>query len=302
MAEQIRRVESTQVKATVRTIYYQAIIIALVGNGALLALKAYAARVSGSSALYSDTANSASDLAYSVLMMIGLWLSMRPPDRSHPHGHERIESLVSVAIGVFMVLAGVEALRGAVAAWGGRSSSVFGAWLLLVPAATALIKGAMYLRVKRLGTAVSSPAILATASDHLTDILTSGVVLIGILGARLAMPQADPIAGVLVGVWILYQAVRVVLDGIGQLIGRAASIETEREVIDAIIAVPGVVGIDKVVMEHVGPRLRVDVHVYADGAMPLESAHQLSHAVREAVQALDAVDHAFVHVEPASSM
>ena len=57
---------------------------------------------------------------------------------------------------------------------------------------------------------------------------------------------------------------QVVLDGIGQLIGRAASIETEREIIDAIIAVPGVVGIDKVVMEHVGPRLRVDVHVYAD--------------------------------------
>jgi len=300
LAEQIRKVETTQVKAAVRKIYYQAIVIALVGNGGLLALKAYAAGVSGSSALYSDTANSAADLAYSLLMMIGLWLSLRPPDRSHPHGHERIESLVSVAIGAFMVLAGVEALRGAVAAWGGQSGSFFGLWLLLVPLATAMVKGGMYLRVKTLGAAVSSPAILATASDHLTDILTSAVVLIGIIGARLSFAQADPIAGFLVGAWILYQAAKVILDGIGQLIGRAGSIEAERAIIDAIVAVPGVIGLDKVVMEHVGPRLRVDVHVYADGSMPLDRAHQLSHAVREAVQALDSVDHAFVHVEPAS--
>ena len=124
LAEQIRRVESTQVKATVRTIYYQAIIIALVGNGALLALKAYAARVSGSSALYSDTANSASDLAYSVLMMIGLWLSMRPLDchtRMAMNGSSRWSALRLVFHGA----CGVEALWGAVAAWGGRSSSVF---------------------------------------------------------------------------------------------------------------------------------------------------------------------------------
>jgi cation diffusion facilitator family transporter len=298
----VRKIERTEVKAGVRAIYYQAMSIALFGNGLLLAIKAFAARLSGSSALYADTANSASDVAYSLLMMAGLWLSLRPPDKSHPHGHERIESLVSVAIGLFMGYAGYEALDNGLSAWKGERQLDLTNWILLVPVFTVLVKGGMYTRVKRLAQRVNSPAILATAYDNLSDILTSGVVLVGIVGAKLAFALADPIAGVIVAIWVFYQAAKVVLDGIGQLIGRAGSIEAEKAIIDAIVAVPGVVGLDKVVMEHVGPRLRVDVHVYADGSMPLESAHKLSHAVREAVEALDYVDHAFVHVEPASNV
>jgi len=299
LAQSIRRIESTRASPQVRETYYRAIAVALVGNGALLVLKGYAARISGSSALFSDAANSASDMAYSLLMASGLWLALRPPDRTHPHGHERVESLVSVAIGVFMALAALEALRNALDALQGRFADPYAGWVVMVPMATALIKLMMYTRVRQLGQSVQSPAILATATDHLTDIYTAAVVLAGVLGARFEVPQADPVAGLLVAVWIFYQAARVGLDGLGQLIGSGGSIETEQAVIDAIAAVPGVLGIDKVIMEHVGPRLRVDIHVYVDGSTPVSEAHHISHAVREAVQALDGVDHAFVHLEPA---
>lgn len=302
MAEHVRQIDVARIDPAVRRIYNKAIVVALVGNGALLGIKAYAAQVSGSSALYSDTANSASDLAYSLLMMLGLWLSLRPPDRSHPHGHERIESLVTVAIGAFMAVAGYEALRSALSAWQAPSGDPFAVWLVAVPFSTALVKAGMYVTVKRLGRAVQSPAILASAADHLTDIATSAVVLVGLAGALLNLSWADAVAGMLVAAWILYQASRVVMDGVGQLIGRAASTEQERAIVDTILSVPGVEGVDKVVIEYVGPRLRVDIHVYVDGSMSVRDAHDISHAVREAVQALDAVDHAFVHVEPASSM
>ncbi len=302
MAEHIRQIDAARIDPSVRRIYSKAIAIALAGNGALLGLKAYAAHVSGSSALYSDTANSASDLAYSLLMMLGLWLSLRPPDRSHPHGHERIESLVTVAIGAFMGIAGYEALRSALAAWQVSSGDSFAIWVVAVPLVAALVKAGMYVAVKRLGRAVQSPAILASAADHLSDIATSAVVLVGLVGALLNLFWADAVAGLLVAGWILYQAGRVVLDGVGQLIGHAGSAEQEREIVDTILSVDGVVGVDKVVIEYVGPGLRVDIHVYVDGSMSVRDAHAISHAVREAVQALDRVDHAFVHVEPAATV
>lgn len=302
MAEHIRQIDVARVDPAVRRIYNKAIFVALLGNAALLGLKAYAARVSGSSALYSDTANSASDLAYSLLMMLGLWLSLRPPDRSHPHGHERIESLVTVAIGAFMGIAGYEALRSALAAWQVSSRDSFAIWVVAVPLVAALVKAGMYVVVKRLGRAVQSPAILASAADHLSDIATSAVVLVGLAGALLNLSWADAVAGLLVAGWILYQASRVVMDGVGQLIGHGGSAEQERAIVDAILSVDGVVGVDKVVIEYVGPGLRVDIHVYVDGSMSVKDAHAISHAVREAVQALDEVDHAFVHVEPAATV
>ncbi|MGI6367387.1 MAG: cation diffusion facilitator family transporter [Anaerolineae bacterium] len=301
MTQGIRQIDISRVEPSTRGVYNRAILIALIGNALLLVLKAWAARVSGSSALYSDTANSAADLAYSLLMMVGLWLSLRPPDRSHPHGHERIESLVTVAIGAFMAVAGYEALRGALVAWRAKPNVGLQAWLLAVPLLTALVKTGMYISVRHLGRLVQSAAILATALDHLSDIATSAVVLIGLVAGIFRIMRADAIAGLLVAVWILWQAARVLLDGTGQLIGKAASRDEEARVVDTIMGVPGVEGIDKVVIEYVGPRVRVDIHVYVDGEISIRRAHEISHAVRDAVQALDGVDHAFVHVEPAES-
>ncbi|NLT72919.1 MAG: cation transporter [Chloroflexi bacterium] len=300
MSDEIRRVDRTSAGAGVRAVYRRAVGIAVAGNTLLFGIKAYATVRSGSSALYSDTANSLADIAYSILMAAGLWLSLRPPDRSHPHGHERIESLVTLGIGLFMGLAGVQALSAAVRAWPGSLQIASSPWFALVPVLTAAVKAGMYLSVRSLGRAVSSPAILASAADHLTDLFTAAVVLVGIVGARFSVPSADPLAGVLVAGWIIYQAAKVVWDGIGQLIGRGASPALDKAILDAIRGVPGVVGIDQVVSEHVGPGLRVDIHVYVDGAMTVSRAHEVSHAVRSTVQAIQGVDHAFVHVEPAA--
>jgi cation diffusion facilitator family transporter len=299
MADQIRRIETNQVSAAVRRVYYQAIYVALIGNGLLLAFKGVAAYLSTSSAIYADTANSASDLAYSLLMMVGLRFSLQPPDESHPHGHERVESLVTAAIGGFMAFAGYQAFANALSAWRGDRELAVEAWLMWVPIITGALKLGMYLRVRRLAESTGSPAILATAYDHLTDIYTSGVVLVGLVAAQFTVLWADPIAGMLVSIWIFYQASRVVLDGVGQLIGRRGSPELEQAAIAAIAAVPGVLGMDKVIIEHVGPGLRADIHIYVDGTTTLDEVHRISHAVRATVEALEGVDHAFVHVEPA---
>ncbi len=99
MDEQVHRVDRDNISAATRRLYSRASLVAVVGNLALFGAKWAAAQTSGSSAIYADAANSASDVAYSLLMGLGLWLSLRPPDAGHPHGHRRIESLVSLLIG-----------------------------------------------------------------------------------------------------------------------------------------------------------------------------------------------------------
>ncbi len=294
----IRRLDRSTVSVTVQQIYRQATIIALVGNAVLLAIKALAAHLSGSSALYADAANSASDLAYSLLMLIGLWLSLRPPDRSHPHGHQRIEPLVSIGIGAAMGFAGYEALTNGLTAWRLGAPFEVSLWFVSVPLATVLIKVGMYLRVRALSSQVTSPAIAASARDHLADILTACVVLLGLIGHRLLLPQADPVAGILVSVWIFYQAASVIREAVGHLIGAGASPELEATAIETIRQVPQVLDIEQLILEHVGPELRADIHVIVDGDMPLREVHRVSHAIRDKVEALDGVDHAFVHIEP----
>ncbi len=82
-----------------------ALWITLLGNIGLALGKAIAARLSGSVALYADAANSISDVLYSLLIVLGLWIAQRPPDLSHPQGHSRFEPLAGLVVAAAMTVA-----------------------------------------------------------------------------------------------------------------------------------------------------------------------------------------------------
>jgi cation diffusion facilitator family transporter len=293
-----RRVDRRGVSSDTARLYRRAGYIALAGNLALLLSKGLVAWISGSSAIYADAANSGSDVAYSVLMMAGLWLAIQPADDTHPHGHQRIEPMVSLAIGAMMTLAGIAAARSGFEAWRLGPRPILSIWALIIPVVTAALKLAMYYVVLRLARATVSSAILASAQDNLSDVLTSGVALVGVAASRLALPAADPIAALIVSLWILRNAFGVVRDALRQLTGGAPSRELDEAIIQAVSTLPGVRGIEQLITQFVGPKLWIDIHILADGRQPLDQTHTLSHAVRAALEALPEVDHAFVHVEP----
>src|SRR5512133_1025583 len=92
-------------------LYRRALIITVTGNILLAVSKGIVAYLSHSVALYADAANSASDVLYSLLMVLGLWMAQRPPDISHPQGHSRFEPLVGLGVSLAMAYAGFEAAR-----------------------------------------------------------------------------------------------------------------------------------------------------------------------------------------------
>jgi cation diffusion facilitator family transporter len=294
----IRHVDPNEVEPHIRRIYVKAGAIALVGNVALVGAKGVVAWTTGSSAIYADAANSASDVAYSLLMLVGLWLSLQPADTHHPHGHRRIEPLVSMVIGIMMALAAFEAGRNSISTWREGPRAIVSIWALIVPGVTVGIKGGMYLAVNRLAERASSPALRASARENLTDVLSSVLALVGVVGSRVVAPLADPAAGLLVVPWILHNAWAVFSESIHQLIGGRASPELVERITERSKAVSGVLDVHQVIVEYVGPQVRVDIHINMEAHQPLTVVHEVSDNVRECIEELEEVDHAFVHVEP----
>lgn len=280
-------------------LYQRAIWIAVIGNGALALAKGAIAGLSGSTALLATAVDSTSDLVYSLFMAWGLWSSQQPADESHPQGHARIEPVVSAGIALMMGIAGFEVVRQALDHLIGEPPTFASGWPVAVLIGSALVKVIMYLVVRRVGQQARSPAIAASAQDNLVDVISAGTALVGVLAAGWIHPRADPIAGLLVSLWIFRNAIGILLENLGYLTGRAAEPDLLKQIVAAAREVPGVAGVHRVIADYVGPQLRAELHVDVDGEISFLSAHEISDAVRDAVQALDEVDLAYVHVEPA---
>jgi divalent metal cation (Fe/Co/Zn/Cd) transporter len=119
-----------------------------------------------------------------------------------------------------------------------------------------------------------------------------------VLVANWVHPLADPLAGLVVSIWIFRNAAGILVENLGYLTGRAAEPELLKRICAVARQVDGVMDVHRVIADYVGPQVRAELHVDVDGDIPFLVAHQISNSVRDAVMALDEVDLAFVHLEP----
>ncbi len=300
MTQPLQQVRHEHIDYERQQLYRRAVLIAIGGNVLLAAAKGFIAWLSGSSAIFSDAANSLSDSLYSLFMGLGLYLSQRPADESHPQGHSRYEPLVSLFIAFAMGAAGVTAIANGIERFVGGTSSFRTLWPVIVLVGAMAVKFGMYRIVKRLAEDAESPAIRASATDNLVDILATASALIGVLGSRWFHPLLDPIAGILVGLWIFKSTWDILHENLGYLTGRGAGDELVDEIVRAACGISGVKDVHHVIADYVGPQLRVDMHINVDGNLPLHEAHSISEEVQERVRKIPDVELVFVHVEPAS--
>jgi cation diffusion facilitator family transporter len=280
--------------------YRQATWVAIGGNVVLAVAKGAVAWLSGSSAVLSDAANSFSDVLYSLTMATGLRLARRPADEGHPQGHSRFEPLVGLLIAVAMGVAGVTAIREGIHRFLSGAVAIDPGWPTVALMGSALVKVVMYLLARRAGRLACSPAIRASARDNLADVITSAAALVGVWGSRLVHPLFDPGAGIVVALWVFRAAWDILHENVGYLAGQCAPPELVAQIVAAASAVPRVLSVHQVIADYVGPQLRVDMHIDVDGGITLRQAHAIADQVQAQVEALPAVDLAFIHVEPAS--
>jgi cation diffusion facilitator family transporter len=279
-------------------LYNQAVWITLGGNILLAGGKALVAYISGSAAIYSDAANSISDVVYSLLLVLGLYVATRPPDISHPQGHSRFEPLTGLIVTVSMFFASYAAGSNAIQRYlaGGEAIKLDLPTLVLL--FSAAIKAVMFVLIRNIGKKLNSPTLKTTAKDNLSDVLTSVAAFIGVVGSTVIHPLADPIAGFLVAIWIFIQAFKAGKENLGLLTGKGASPEEIDEFVRAVQSVPGVIQVHHIMTDYVGPKLIVDIHINVDGNTTLRDSHAISDAVAQKLHEFPQVDRAYVHLEP----
>ncbi len=273
--------------------------VVFAANLALVAAKAAVWWTTGSIAVGSEAVNSLADVAYSLVVLGGLYLTTQPPDFEHPHGHERIEPFVSLFVAVGVLAAGAAVIWSAstslLAGTYGRSAGLAG---VVVLAGTAVGKYALYYYCLDVAERYHSPAIRATALDNRNDILTAGAALAGVLGSAAGYPILDPVAALVVALGILYTGYEIVRDNVNYLVGAAPPEDLREEILDRALAHPKVEGAHDVVAHYVGPEVDVSLHVEVEGEMSLYEAHDIETEIIESVREIPEVDDVFVHVDP----
>ena len=277
---------------------YLALGVTFFGNLLLAVIKWFAAQHSGSAALHADALNSISDVLYSITLILGLLISIKPADLSHPHGHERFEPVVGIIISISMGWAGFAALNESITKLKGNPSPIEPGLPVLILIVSALIKCLMFYSIRKIALSISNRALEAAAKDNLMDTLTSGTAALGILLSNIINPLADPITGLLLGCWILKTALMTFIENLNYLTGHGASQNTLDELKAEIEAVPGVLSVHQLYAEYVGTKMRLDVHIDMDGDMHLSQVHAIETEIENRLSRHNDIDHVFIHAEP----
>ena len=275
--------------------------VGLIVNLLLAAAKAAAGVLGHSQAVLADAVHSLSDTVTDVAVILGVRFWSAPADENHPHGHGRIETLITVIIGLAVggvaLGMGVEAIRGLRS----HSTTPPSAIALVAALASIVIKEALYRWTAHVGREVRSPALVANAWHHRSDAISS-LPAAAAVGVSLIAPQwavVDRVGAVVVCLLILQVAWRILRPALDQLVDAGAPADDCQRIEKLALEVDGVEAAHAVRTRYVGSSLAVDLHVEVDGGLSVAEGHAIAVAVRRRLVAdgPDVAD-ALVQIEP----
>ena len=272
------------------------------GLNLLLAGLKFACGILGASqALVADSVHSLSDSSTDLAILIGVRYWYAPADDRHPHGHRRIETVVTVVVALALAAVAVGLVLKSLATIQGHHDAAPG-WSALAAALASIgIKEAMYRWTITVGKRIKSPAIVANAWHQRSDALSSVPVALAVIGAKInpGWGFLDHVAAVVVSIFILGAAWRIGWPALQQLIDAGAPAEDLQRITDIALSVEPVCHIHAVRTRYVGSGLAVDLHVKVDGNITVHEGHDIAEAVKQKLLAEgpDLVD-VIVHLEP----
>jgi len=275
----------------------------IIGNVLLSAFKLFAGIFAQSAAMVSDAVHSLSDVFSTVIVMVGVKLANKKSDKEHPYGHERFECVAAI------VLAAILFATGAGIGWTGVKKVIVGNYgeiavpglLALVAALTSIVvKEAMYWYTRIAAKKTDSSALMADAWHHRSDAFSSVGSFAGILGARLGFPILDPLACLVICLFILKAAVDIFKDAINKMIDTSCGDTLINEIKMVALEQESVLGVDKIKTRLFGDKIYVDLEICVNGDFSLEEAHTVAQQVHDSIEAqFSKVKHCMVHVNPA---
>jgi cation diffusion facilitator family transporter len=285
------RTEHRYVEVT--RVLYRVLVLNLVVAVAKIAL-GYA---TGAISIISDGYHSLTDSASNVVALVGVSIARRPPDRNHPYGHRKYETMASFAILLFLILVLVEVLKGSVERLvSGGSPRVFPEGIALMTVTLAINIGVVVYE-RGAGRRLRSEVLLADAKHTRSDVLTSVAVLGALLGVWLGYPLFDPLAALLVAGFIGHACWSIAQDASRILSDEIVIAEDDVRLV--VQSVPQVLGCEKIRTRGSADHAFLDLHLWLNGDMPLSAAHETSHVVKDRLMArFPQLADVVIHIEP----
>lgn len=276
--------------------------ISIAGNVILSLLKLIAGVVAQSSAMVSDAVHSASDVASSIVVIIGVKISSKAADNDHQYGHERLECVAAFVLATILCITGAgigyKNILNAIASVNGEGA--FPGMPALVAAVISIVtKEAMYQYTKAAAKSIKSDALMADAWHHRSDALSSVGSFVGILGARLGLKILDPAAALVISIMVIKAAYDIAKNAMDKMVDKACDDETVETMTNVIKGIEGVLSLDLIKTRIFASKIYVDVEIGTDGDQTLRSAHNIAENVHHAIETnFPDVKHCTVHVNP----
>jgi cation diffusion facilitator family transporter len=257
----------------------------------------------GYAALLVDAVSSLFDVAASFAIVFAIRLAARPPDEEHPFGHGRYEPLAGLQLGLIVCVAGAWlAARHVAGVFESPAAGEVNAFAWLIPAGAAAVLEFSARLVQRIGRRQHSTALIAEGFHYRVDAATSLVAATGLLTASLVPAYGhliDLVSAVLLAVIMMTLGALAAWENLHQLLDRVPREDHFQRVRESALCVDGVLGVEKVRIQHAGPDAHVDIDIEVDPDMPVSEAHVITQHVRARIQAdWPFVREVVVHVEP----
>lgn len=274
----------------------------IIVNVVLATFKLFAGIVAHSGAMLSDAVHSFSDVFSAFIVIIGIKLANQKSDKEHQYGHERMECVAAIILAVilFAIGAGI-GYSGVVTILSGNYGELAapGALALTAAAVSIVVKEAMYWYTIAAARKIDSTALIAEAWHHRSDALSSVGSFVGIFGARSGFPILDPVASVVICLFIVKAAISIFTDAVEKMTDKACADPFVREVREVILAQRGVEQIDRLKTRLFGDKIYVDVDISIDSSVQLSAAHEIAQRVHDAIEAqFPKIKHCMVHMNP----
>jgi len=273
-------------------------------NFFLAAMKIIMGIIGRSSAIISDAVNSISDVVTAMAVMIMGRFSRKEKDVDHQYGHEKYESMVSVFIGIALLLTAFEIGRAAVENiyyyFAENRDIVPPTFIALIAGfATIIIKEGMYHFTRYNAKKAHSPSLDAMALDHRSDEFSALASIIGIIGSMLEIHILEPIASILICLFIVKLGLGIIKTGFSQVVDHAADQVTIEQIKAIVAEQKGVFHLDDLKTRIFGMRLFVDLEIAVDKRISITEAHNIAHVLHDEIEArIPNVKHCMIHVNP----
>jgi cation diffusion facilitator family transporter len=252
-----------------------------------------------SQALLADAINSLLDIVANIVVWFGIKISERPPDREHPYGHGNADNLAAIFVAIVLFLTGAYIGREAFSTIIDKSYATPNIMATAAAIITILIKFSLYKFTVKIGREYRSPAVIANAQDHRSDVLISLGALIGIVVAQIGFPILDPLAGIYIAISILRQSVKIIRENISTLMVSSPGLAFEKELKEYISNLDEVKKVTWIKGRAVGSGYYIDAAVCVRGDLTVSQGHDIAHDIGASVKtAFPTVHDVLVHIEP----